>query len=83
MKQNINVPQVKCIIPTDPDIIYILDTKGNFSTSEQAAQQKIYSMYLNTTNNPPENCGCGTAIIIILVAWNSYTSMKGSPMKFS
>ena len=44
-----------------PDTIYILDTKGDLSTSEQAAQQKIYHIYLNTLNSPPENCGCGTA----------------------
>ena len=45
----------------NPDIIYILDTKGDLSTSEQAAQQKIYQMYHKTLNNPPESCGCGTA----------------------
>ena len=48
----------------NPDIIYIIDTKNDLSTSEQAAQQKIYNMYQNTTNNPPENCGCGTAAAI-------------------
>ena len=45
----------------NPDIIYILDTKGDLSISEQAAQQKLYQMYQNTLNNPPESCGCGTA----------------------
>ena len=40
-----------------PGTIYILDTKGDLSTSEQVAQQKIYHIYLNTLNNPPENCG--------------------------
>ena len=45
----------------NPDIIYILDTKGDLSIIEQAAKQKIYQMYQNTLNNPPESCGCGTA----------------------
>ena len=72
----------------NPDIIYILDTKGDLSTSEQGAQHKIYSMYQNTLNNPPENCGCGAAAAITYLGhntgvWNSYTSMKGSPMNFS
>ena len=55
----------------NPDIIYILDTKGDLSTSEQAAQQKIYSMYQNTTNNPPEICGCGTAAEIAYMGHNT------------
>ena len=29
----------------NPDIIYILDTKGDLSISQQAGQQKIYQMY--------------------------------------
>ena len=48
----------------NPDIIYILDNNNDLSTKEQAAQQKIYNMYENTTNNPPEICGCGTASVI-------------------
>ena len=43
------------------DIIYILDNNNDLSTSELAAQQKIYQMYQSTLNNPPESCGCGTA----------------------
>ena len=53
------------------DIIYILDTKGDLSTSEQAAQQKIYQMYQNTLNNPPESCGCGTAAEIAYMGHNT------------
>ena len=48
----------------NPDVIYIIDTKDDLSASEQAAQQKIYSMYKNTKNIPPENCGCETAAAI-------------------
>ena len=55
----------------NPDIIYILDTKGDLSTSEQAAQQKIYNMFQNTSNNPPENCGCGTAAEIAYMGHNT------------
>ena len=35
----------------EPNIIYILDTQGDISASEEAAQQKIYHMYLNSTQN--------------------------------
>ena len=55
----------------NPDIIYILDTKGDLSTSEQAAQQKIYNMYQNTKNSPPENCGCGTKAVIAYMGHNT------------
>ena len=48
----------------NPDITYITDTKNDLSTSEQAAPQKIYNMYQKNTNNPPENCACGTAAAI-------------------
>ena len=53
------------------DIIYVLDTKGNLSISEQAVQQKIYQMYKNTLNNPPESCGCGTAAEIAYMGHNT------------
>ena len=55
----------------NPDIIYIIDTKNDLSTSEQAAQQKIYNMYQNATNHPPENCGCGTAAAIVYMGHNT------------
>ena len=51
----------------DPDTIYILDTQGDLSPSEQAAQQKIYHQYLDTFNNQPEQCGCGTTAKIAYI----------------
>ena len=45
----------------NPDVIYIPDKRNDLSASEQAAQAKIYNIYQNTKNNPPEICGCGTA----------------------
>ena len=48
----------------DPDIINILETKTGLSISGKAAQQKIYQLYQQTINNPPEDCGCGTAAAI-------------------
>ena len=45
----------------DPDTIYILDTQGDLSPSEKAAQQKMYYQYLETLHNQPEQCGCGIA----------------------
>ena len=54
-----------------PDIIYILDTQGDFSASEEVAQQEIYYMYLNTLNNPPEHCGCGTSAEIAYMGHNT------------
>ena len=55
----------------EPETIYILDTQGDISASEEAAQQKIYHMYLNTLNNPPEHCGCGTAAEIAYMGHNT------------
>ena len=52
------------------EIIYILDTQSDLSASEKAAQEKIYHMYLNTLNNPPEYCGCGTAAAIAYMGHN-------------
>ena len=51
----------------NPDVIYIIDTKDDLSTSEQAAQQRIYNKCQNTQSNPPENCGCGTAAEIAYI----------------
>ena len=53
------------------DVIYIIDTKADLSTSEQAAEQNIYNMYQNMTNNQPENCGCGTAAAIAYMGHNT------------
>ena len=44
----------------DTDNIYMIETRADLSISEKAAQQQIYKMYLNTFNNIPESCGCGT-----------------------
>ena len=55
----------------DPNIIYILETQGDISTSEEAAQQKIYNLYLNFTQNPLEYCGCGTAAEIAYMGHNT------------
>ena len=44
----------------DSDNIYIVETHTYLSISEKAAQQKIYKIYMETLNNLPEDCGCGT-----------------------
>ena len=45
-----------------PDVINVPDIANNLSTSEQAAQGKIYDMYhQNTQNGQHELRGCGTA----------------------
>ena len=44
----------------DSDNIYILDSHADLSISEKAAQQKIYKIYMETLNNLPDECGCGT-----------------------
>ena len=48
----------------DPDIIFILDAMNDISASEEAAQQKIYDLYMSSQNSShplKEECGCGTA----------------------
>ena len=48
----------------DPDIIFILDAINDISASEEAAQQKIYDLYMASQNSShplKEECGCGTA----------------------
>ena len=54
-----------------PDIINVPDTSNDLSTSEQAAQGKIYGMYVNTKNGPQELCGCGTAAVIAYLGHKS------------
>ena len=54
-----------------PDIINILITNNDLSTSEQAAQGKIYSMYENTKESPLELCECGTAAEIAYLGHKS------------
>ena len=48
----------------DPEIIYILEAQNDISDSEEAAQQKIYDLYmksLNSSHYQKESCGCGSA----------------------
>ena len=44
----------------DSDNIYIIDSHADLSISEKAAEQKIYKIYMETLNNLPDECGCGT-----------------------
>ena len=44
----------------DSDNIYMIDTQADLSISEKSAQQKIYTIYMETLNNLPDECGCGT-----------------------
>ena len=48
----------------NPNIIYILEAPDDISASEEAAQQKIYDLYMSSMNSShphTEHCGCGTA----------------------
>ena len=45
----------------DPNIIYILEAPDDISASEEAAQQKIYDLYMssmNSSHQQTEYCGC-------------------------
>ena len=44
----------------DDNNIYLIDTQADLSISEKVAQQKIYKIYMETQNNLPDECGCGT-----------------------
>ena len=44
----------------DCDNIYMIDSQADLSISEKAAQQTIYKIYMETLNNLPDECGCGT-----------------------
>ena len=45
-----------------PEVINVPDIENTLSTSEQAAQGKIYDLYhQNSQNMKQESCGCGTA----------------------
>ena len=55
-----------------PDVINVPDIENTLSTSEQAAQGKIYDMYhQNTQNVQQESCGCGTAAEIAYLGHKS------------
>ena len=48
----------------DPNIIYILEAPDDISASEEAAQQKIYDLYMksmSSSHHQTEYCGCGSA----------------------
>ena len=38
----------------------LFETRAYLSINEKAAQQKIYKIYMETLNNLPDECGCGT-----------------------
>ena len=44
----------------DDNNIYLIDSQADLSISEKVAQQKIYKIYMETQNNLPDECGCGT-----------------------
>ena len=44
--------------------IYLIDIRADLSISEKAAQHKIYKFYMETQNNLPDECGCGTVASI-------------------
>ena len=44
----------------DTDNIYMIETRADLSISKKAAQQQIYKIYMDTLNNLPDECGCGT-----------------------
>ena len=55
-----------------PEVINVPDIENTLSTSEQAAQGKIYDMYhQNTQNEQQESCGCGTAAEIAYMGHKS------------
>ena len=48
----------------DPNIIYILEAPDDISAIEEAAQQKIYDLYMksmNSSHHQTEYCACGSA----------------------
>ena len=55
-----------------PEVINVPDIESTLSTSEQAAQGKIYDMYhQNSQNVQQESCGCGTAAEIAYMGHKS------------
>ena len=60
-----------------PEVINVPDIENNLSTSEQAAQGKIYDMYhQNCQHVQQESCGCGTAAEI------AYMGHKSTSVEF-
>ena len=55
-----------------PEVINVPDIENTLSTSEQAAQGKIYDLYhQNSQNMKQESCGCGTAAEIAYMGHRS------------
>ena len=55
-----------------PEVINVPDIENTLSTSEQAAQGKIYDLYhQNSQNMKQESCGCGTAAEIAYIGHKS------------
>ena len=55
-----------------PEVINVPDIENTLSTSEQAAQGKIYDLYhQNSQNMQQESCGCGTAAEIAYMGHKS------------
>ena len=55
-----------------PEVINVPDIENTLSTSEQAAQGKIYDMYhQNSQNMQQESCGCGTVAEIAYMGHKS------------
>ena len=55
-----------------PEVINVPDIENTLSTSEQAAQGKIYDMYhQNSQHVQQESCGCGTAAEIAYMGHKS------------
>ena len=65
----------------DSDTIYMIETRADLSISEKAAQQKIYKIYMETLNNLPEECGCGTPASISYMGHSTknVTSIQNPP----
>ena len=38
----------------------MIDSQADLSISEKSAHQKLYKIYMETLNNLPDECGCGT-----------------------
>ena len=58
----------------DTDNIYLIETRADLSISEKAAQQKIYKIYMETLNNLPDECGCGTSASILYMGHSTRCS---------
>ena len=66
--RTVSALEVNFIVPSvygmNPDTIYILDTQDELSPSEQAAQQKIYKLYLE--NSKPHTRDIVVVVLLLL-----------------